>query len=279
MLGQPISMLIPQVVGFRLTGELPEGATATDLVLTVTQMLRERGVVGKFVEFFGAGPAEPAARRPRDDRQHVARVRRDLRHLPGRRRDAPLPRVHRPPDGAASRWSRPTRSEQGLFHDEDAEEADLLRHARARPRRRSSRASPARKRPQDRVALSTPPRSFHAALADIDRRRRRRARTGQDEAAAESFPASDPPTSNGGGRGAASRGRRGASGASGRRGRARPSDLDHGAVVIAAITSCTNTSNPSVMLGAGLLAKKAVERGLRAQAVGEDVASRRARRS
>ena len=100
MLGQPVSMLIPQVVGFRLTGELPEGATATDLVLTVTQMLRERGVVGKFVEFFGPGLAEPAAGRPRDDRQHVAGVRRDVRDLPGRRRDAALPRVHRPPAGA-----------------------------------------------------------------------------------------------------------------------------------------------------------------------------------
>ena len=97
MLGQPVSMLIPQVVGFRLTGELPEGATATDLVLTVTQMLRERGVVGKFVEFFGPGLRQPAAGRPRDDRQHGARVRRHLRHLPGRRRDAALPRVHRPP--------------------------------------------------------------------------------------------------------------------------------------------------------------------------------------
>ncbi len=85
MLGQPMSMLIPQVLGFRLTGELQEGATATDLVLTVTEMLRQKGVVGKFVEFYGAGLAQPAARRPRHDRQHVARVRLDLRDLPGRR--------------------------------------------------------------------------------------------------------------------------------------------------------------------------------------------------
>ena len=86
MLGQPSSMLIPQVVGFKLTGKLPEGATATDLVLTVTQMLRKHGVVGKFVEFFGDGLQPPAAGRPRDDRQHGAGIRRHLRHLPDRRR-------------------------------------------------------------------------------------------------------------------------------------------------------------------------------------------------
>ena len=82
MLGQPISMLIPQVIGFRLTGKLPEGATATDLVLTVTQALRKKGVVGKFVEFYGPGSREPPAGRPGDDREHGPRVRRDLRHLP-----------------------------------------------------------------------------------------------------------------------------------------------------------------------------------------------------
>ena len=98
MLGQPISMLLPQVVGFKLDGELPEGATATDLVLTVTEMLRERGVVSKFVEFFGPGLPTLRPRRPRDARQHVAGVRLDLRDLPGRRRDAALPRPDRPPD-------------------------------------------------------------------------------------------------------------------------------------------------------------------------------------
>ena len=84
MLGQPVSMLIPQVVGFKLTGKLPEGATATDLVLTVTQMLRKKGVVGKFVEFYGAGPRPTAARRPGHHRQHGPRIRRHLRHLPRR---------------------------------------------------------------------------------------------------------------------------------------------------------------------------------------------------
>ena len=88
MLGEAVSMLIPEVVGFKLTGAMPEGATATDLVLTVTQMLRAAGVVGKFVEYFGHGLVGAPARRPRDDRQHVARVRRDLRLLPGGRRDA-----------------------------------------------------------------------------------------------------------------------------------------------------------------------------------------------
>ena len=78
-------MLVPQVVGFKLSGALPDGATATDLVLTVTEMLRKTGVVGKFVEYYGDGPCGAAARRPRDDREHVARVRRDLRLLPRRR--------------------------------------------------------------------------------------------------------------------------------------------------------------------------------------------------
>ena len=97
MLGQPMAMLIPEVVGFELTGQLPPGATATDLVLTVTQMLRKKGVVDKFVEFTGAGIARAVAARPRDDREHGARVRRDDGLLPGRRRDARVPALHRPP--------------------------------------------------------------------------------------------------------------------------------------------------------------------------------------
>ncbi len=96
MLGQPSSMLIPQVVGFQLTGRLPEGTTATDLVLTVTQMLRKHGVVGKFVEFFGDGLQASVARRSRDDRQHGARIRRDVRHLPDRRGSDQLPATVRP---------------------------------------------------------------------------------------------------------------------------------------------------------------------------------------
>ena len=113
MLGQPMSMLIPQVLGFKLHGALPEGATATDLVLTVTEMLRERGVVGMFVEFYGAGLAELADRRPRHDRQHVARVRLHLRDLPDRRRDAALPGALRAPAPSGSSWSRHTRASRG----------------------------------------------------------------------------------------------------------------------------------------------------------------------
>jgi aconitate hydratase len=99
MLGQPISMLIPEVVGFELTGQMMEGTTGTDLVLKVVEMLREKGVVGKFVEFYGAGARPPAAGRPRDHRQHGAGIRRDLRLLPDRRRDAALPAQHRPRRG------------------------------------------------------------------------------------------------------------------------------------------------------------------------------------
>ena len=163
MLGQPVSMLVPQVVGFKLTGELPEGSTATDLVLTVTQMLRERGVVGKFVEFYGPGPAEPAARRPRDDREHVARDGRHVRDLPGRRGDASLPRVLGPPAERVELVEAYCK-EQGLFHDEDAEEAALHGHARAGPATSSRLAGP--KRPQDRVALRTR-RAFRARAEDV----------------------------------------------------------------------------------------------------------------
>ena len=134
MLGQPMSMLIPRVIGFKLSGELREGATATDLVLTVTEMLREHGVVGQFVEFYGAGHREPAARRPRDDRQHVAGVRLDLRDLPDRRRDAALPRVLRPL-ARACRARRDLRPRAGHVARRGRRGADLLRDARARPRR------------------------------------------------------------------------------------------------------------------------------------------------
>ena len=108
MLGQPISMLIPEVIGFRFTGKLKEGVTATDLVLTVTQMLRKNGRGRQVRRVLRRRPRRPAARGPRHDRQHGAGIRRDLRLLPGRRRDAQLPRRHRPQGSSASRWSRPT---------------------------------------------------------------------------------------------------------------------------------------------------------------------------
>ena len=274
MLGQPVSMLIPQVVGFRLTGELPEGATATDLVLTVTQMLRERGVVGKFVEFFGPGLAEPAARRPRHDRQHGARVRRHLRDLPGRRRDAPLPRVLRPP-ARARRAGRGLLPRAGAVPRRGRRGRDLLRHARARPRRASSRRWPARSARRTGWRSPTPPTTSLAELAELTGDE---PLTGYDEAAAESFPASDSPDAT---TAAASepQARATATPAPAPRPPSASEGLDHGAVVIAAITSCTNTSNPSVMLGAGLLAKKAVEAGPRRASRGSRPRSRPARRS
>jgi len=252
MLGQPVSMLIPQVVGFRLTGELAEGSTATDLVLTVTQMLRELGVVGKFVEFFGEG----LARLPLADRATIGNMAPEYGATCGIFPvDAETLRYlefsGRPPERIelVEAYCR----EQGLFHDEDSEDAvysDTLELdlGEVVP----SLAGP--KRPQDRVALTDAAGDFRAELAEYVVEDEL---AGYDESAAESFPASDSPTGNGGGAepkpGHVHAGTAVAE---------RRQGLDHGAVVIAAITSCTNTSNPSVMLGAGLLAQKAVEAGL-----------------
>jgi aconitate hydratase len=252
MLGQPVSMLIPQVVGFKLTGELPEGSTATDLVLTVTQLLRERGVVGKFVEFFGEG----LARLPLADRATIGNMAPEYGATCGIFPvDAETLRYlefsGRPPGRVAlvEAYCR----DQGLFHEPDSEEATYsdtlqLDLGEVEP----SLAGP--KRPQDRVALADAAQDFRAELTVLTDDG---SLSGYDEAAAETFPASDPPTHNGGGAepkpGHEHRGTALAE---------RGEGLDHGAVVIAAITSCTNTSNPSVMLGAGLLAEKAVEAGL-----------------
>ena len=174
MLGQPVSMLIPEVIGFKLTGKMSEGTTATDLVLKVTQMLRQKGVVGKFVEFCGRRARPPAARRPGDDRQHGAGVRRDLRLLPDRRRDAALPAADRARRGAG-------RAGRGLRQGE--------RHvARAGLRRRSTPtrctstwptivpAIAGPKRPQDYTPLNLAARAFYrtsptsAALTSARRR-------------------------------------------------------------------------------------------------------------
>ncbi|HEX5781828.1 MAG TPA: aconitate hydratase AcnA, partial [Solirubrobacteraceae bacterium] len=275
MLGQPMSMLVPRVVGFRLEGELPEGATATDLVLTVTQMLREHGVVGKFVEFYGPGvPNLPLA-----DRATIGNMSPEfgstcamfpvdaetLRYLEFSGRPAELIEI-------VEAYAR----EQGLWHDADSEEPTYsetleLDLGQVVP----SLAGP--KRPQDRVALTESKASFRIALQDMlgddDG-----VRTAADERSAESFPASDPPGSNGngshapepepaagGGTGGLQVSDRVSSPAVLRLEDGTETELDHGHVVIAAITSCTNTSNPSVMLGAGLLAKNAVERGLQAK--------------
>jgi aconitate hydratase len=221
MLGEPYAMVIPEVVGFRLTGELPEGATATDLVLTVTQMLRRRGVVGKFVEFFGPGLKHLSM----PDRATIGNMAPEygatcgffpvddqtLAYLRGTGRPDELVQL-------VERYCK----EQGLFRSEGAPEptySDLLEldMGTVEP----SLAGP--RRPEDRLALHQVRDNFRAAFQDA------------------------PPRPGGGTAVAVQQAER----------------LDHGAVAIAAITSCTNTSNPSVMVAAGLLAKHAVERGLR----------------
>nr|WP_315852300.1 aconitate hydratase AcnA [Paludisphaera rhizosphaerae] len=226
MLGQPVSMLVPQVVGFKLSGKLPEGATATDLVLTVTQMLRKKGVVGKFVEFYGPGLAQL----PLADRATIANMAPEygatcgifpvdaetLRYL----------RLSNRPE-ATIRLVEEYYKAQGMFHDENTPEAVFsdtlsLDLSTVEP----SLAGP--RRPQDRVLLKESKTAFETSLKELLAARPSKAKPA-DQAQVDS--ASD-------------------------------SDLKHGSVVIAAITSCTNTSNPSVMLAAGLVAKKAVEHGL-----------------
>jgi aconitate hydratase len=269
MLGQPISMLLPQVVGFKLSGELPEGATATDLVLTVTEMLRERGVVSKFVEFFGPGlPTLGLA-----DRATLGNMSPEFGSTC----------AIFPVDAETLRYldltGRPTETielvdayarEQGMFHDESTPDpvfSDLLELdlGDVEP----SLAGP--KRPQDRVPLAQAKEAFLEAMGEFDPDAAEQMGNGRDEAIEESFPASDPPAEdhddeNGKPRQAVS-----ATATAPKRtddaiavtlADGTEVELDHGRVVIAAITSCTNTSNPSVMVGAGLLARNAVQRGL-----------------
>jgi aconitate hydratase len=253
MLGQPVSMLIPLVVGVKLTGRLREGATATDLVLTITEMLRNHGVVGKFVEYFGPGLQDL----PLADRATIANMspeygatcgifpidKESLRYLKltGRSEEQ---------IALVEAYAR----EQGLFHDAktpEAEYSELLSLDLATVE--SSLAGP--KRPQDRVVLSQARESFTQALpslikpkakaaaaAPTDAARKQENRWEQEGGSPTAIGVEDPNvhehvSTNG-------------------------HALHHGSVVIAAITSCTNTSNPSVMLAAGLLAKKAVEHGL-----------------
>jgi aconitate hydratase len=272
MLGQPMSMLIPRVLGVRLHGALPEGTTATDLVLTVTQRLRERGVVGKFVEFYGAG----LAALPIADRATIGNMSPefgstcaifpiDLETL------RYLELSGRSPEQIAI--VEAYAKAQGLWHDERSEEPTFsetieLDLGGVEP----SLAGP--KRPQDRVALSDARGAFRRALADylpsdgeqLDP---------QDEAVAESYPASDPPANGAPGHESAPpvisprpSAQQAAATLEGRSAAVpvtqdgQSFELDHGHVVIAAITSCTNTSNPSVMIGAGILARNAVALGL-----------------
>ncbi|MDL4774845.1 MULTISPECIES: aconitate hydratase AcnA [Thermomonosporaceae] len=245
MLGQPISMLIPRVVGFKLTGELPAGTTATDLVLTITEMLRKHGVVGKFVEFYGEGVSVlPVA-----DRATIGNMSPEFGSTC----------AIFPVDGQTLSYLRLTgRSEeqialteayakaQGMWLDPAAEpdfseylELDLSTVV-------PSIAGP--KRPQDRISVS-------AAKETWRRDVRNYVRSDGDEAGQESFPASDSPAEH-------ANGQRPFKPTPVKLADGTSFELDHGAVVIAAITSCTNTSNPYVMVGAGLLAKKAVEKGL-----------------
>jgi aconitate hydratase len=288
MLGQPISLLVPRVVGFKLTGELPEGTTATDLVLTVTELLREHGVVGKFVEFYGPG----IARVPLPNRATIGNMSPEygstcaifpidditLQYLEF---------TGRSPEQVA--LVEAYAKAQGLFFDPDApapeySETVELDLSTVRP----SLAGPTR--PQDRVSLTDVPEALAASLrrfvpdahvatsselpADVDE-------GSADEAVADTFPASDPATFDAAHIPAPRRPEPGMAPqperpAAGQGGRARSDavevttadgtfTLDHGAVVIAAITSCTNTSNPEVMLTAGLLARNAVDRGLETQ--------------
>ena len=264
MLGQPMSMLIPQVLGFRLTGELQEGATATDLVLTVTEMLREKGVVGKFVEFYGAG----LANLPLADRATIGNMSPEFGST-----CAIFP-IDRETLSYLEFTGRPTElielveaysKEQGLWHDENSDEPTFtdtveLDLGEVVP----SIAGP--KRPQDRVSLTESKGSFRMALEGFLPED-----SGEDEANEESFPASDPVSThvpNGvghepaGGTGGAQVADRPQTRAPVTLADGTETELDHGHVVIAAITSCTNTSNPSVMLGAGILARNAVQRGL-----------------
>ena len=274
MLGQPISMLLPQVLGFRLEGELAAAATATDLVLRVTEMLREKGVVGKFVEFYGPGLSSLGLA----DRATLGNMSPEFGSTC----------AISPPDAETLRYleftGRPTEvielvdaytREQGFFHTPDSEEPTFsdtleLELGDVVP----SIAGP--KRPQDRIALTDAKSAFLETLTGYDDDAAK-ALNGHDDTVESSFPASDPP---GGDRSdteeeaadePADPGEAQTAVATGRRTDScvqvtdpdgNEFELDHGRVVIAAITSCTNTSNPSVMVGAGLVAKKAVEKGL-----------------
>ena len=232
MLGQQISMLLPQVVGFKLTGRLKEGVTATDLVLTVTQMLRKRGVVGKFVEFYGPGLDDMTVA----DRATIANMapeygatcgffpidQRTIDYLTTTGRDPERVALVKAYAEAQGMW-RTADTPDPVFTDTlQLDMTDVV----------PSLAGP--KRPQDRVTLDTAKTSFLGAMdlefrqaAQMDKRHR---------VEGEDF------------------------------------DLGHGDVVIAAITSCTNTSNPSVMLAAGLLARNAVAKGSEHKTMGQDLA-------
>jgi aconitate hydratase len=302
-LGQPYYMLVPEVIGFKLTGALQEGVTATDLVLTVTQMLRSRGVVGKFVEFYGDG----LSRLSLPDRATIANMSPEfgatctffpvdaetLRYLRGTGRDEELVELVEAYHKEQGLW-RTDETPEPRFSETLELDLDSVEASLAGPRR-----------PQDRVALDDMQPSFRQALAEMVDPDHPLLRDGDDaynHADEESFPASDTPnpdipaglatgeshtsedtesfpasdTPTGSADATNEGGGDPTSGGEPENGKAEAEptgsitvtvngeelSLRHGSAVIAAITSCTNTSNPSVMMGAGLLAKKAVERGL-----------------
>ncbi|MGH2536952.1 MAG: aconitate hydratase AcnA [Candidatus Promineifilaceae bacterium] len=230
MLGQPLFMLSPEVVGFKLTGRLPEGGTATDLVLVVTEILRQHGVVGKFVEYFGPGLSTMSL----PDRATIANMSPEygatIGYFPVDQETLNYMRRTGRPDDLIELVERYTKA-QGLFRSDESADPEFseiieLDLGSVQP----SLAGP--KRPQDRILMSNMKAAFSQALqAPLEMR--------------------------GFGLGKEEVGRRVSVSENGHR-----SEIGHGSVVIAAITSCTNTSNPSVMLAAGLLARKAVERGV-----------------
>jgi len=258
MLGQPVSMLIPLVVGVKLTGRLREGATATDLVLTITELLRRHGVVGKFVEYFGPGLRDL----PLADRATIGNMSPEYGAtcgiFPVDKESLNYLRLSGRSDELVALVEAYCR-EQGLFHDEKTPEAEYselltLDLATVEP----SLAGP--KRPQDRVVLSDAGASFQKALPSLIKPAKAAAATTSGSGAPLPTVASKQVWEGEGGNPTAV-------------GVEDPrveehvptsvkDSLKHGSVVIAAITSCTNTSNPSVMISAGLLAKKAVEKGL-----------------
>lgn len=227
MLGQPCSMLIPQVVGFRMTGKLPAGTTATDLVLTVTQMLRKKGVVGKFVEFFGPGLSDLSLA----DRATLANMAPEYGATCGIFPIDEVTTAYLKMTGRteAAQWVEAYYRAQGLWYPARSSEPNYsdelsLDLSKVEP----SLAGPAR--PQDRVSLATAKDSFRTAFPTWFKDKKKDVDSGAVTVT--------PPQGS-------------------------PYALSHGAVVIAAITSCTNTSNPSVLIAAGILAKKAVEKGLK----------------
>ncbi len=264
MLGQPLSMLIPNVIGVRLSGALPDGATATDLVLTIAELLRSVGVVGTFVEFFGPGVAAvPVANRATIGNMSPEYGCTSAIFPIDEATLAYLRLTGRPEAQIA--LTEAYAKEQGLWHDPghvpDYSQILDLDLAAVVP----SIAGP--KRPQDRIPLARAPQAFRAVLGQYAPAA---PPSGLDEAGAESFPASDPIAVSGdqdGDRPAPPIPDAGLPPRPRRPVRitlddGREAEIDHGAVVIAAITSCTNTSNPEVMIAAALLAKNAAERGL-----------------